>query len=222
MLAGTAAFQGVASCARLGASLVWEEPRCSACCGRHRVLRPVQSPPPLPGRSPPQHASPSPNQARYRRHCPACALQDWGGICDRHFVASSKLIVRALNITQQLLSDPDAWIPLLHFYLDFNRNINSEFVLKTMWQHAGVPIRRFPKAAFAVRATHDTTGWSEGKTVQELPFPHLRIKYIEEFNATVARCPDWLPHLQTLKADVLRKWTKSGPTGISTGTNHAQ
>jgi UDP-glucose 4-epimerase len=112
--------------------------------------------------------------------------QEWGGYCDRHLVGTSSTVLKAINITQELTCNGEQ-------YENMTRNgaiRNNESLQARLWAHMGLPVWRFPLTMFTVRSPGDPSSFkaSEGTSTPDLAPFGLKVKYMAEYNASVAAC----------------------------------
>ena len=108
------------------------------------------------------------------------AGEDYGGICDRFFVADSSVILNALNVLMPLLLRPEAWP------LRLTPNTNPEYLLRHMWQAQGLFATRFPRSMYTCMAANDSSRWGHVEGWDEAFQVHL--KYRTEYEPTMESC----------------------------------
>ena len=114
--------------------------------------------------------------------------EDYAGICDRHVVCSSDMVMKVIDVLPSLLSDPD----LYHTSQGALRNTKPEQFLKLFWEKTGVfpKIRRFDRVMFTLM--QDGVDTTRGRTASrrhiddKLMRKGLRVKYPHEYHE--ARC----------------------------------
>ena len=105
--------------------------------------------------------------------------EDYGGISDRHFIASTEAFFRAINVTNSVMCES-------HLYLD--RVVNLEMLIKHYMTEQKLPVRLFPPSFFTVKRQRDTTRWSRGVETPESQAFGLRIKYMGEYERACKQC----------------------------------
>jgi hypothetical protein len=103
---------------------------------------------------------------------------DCGGISDRHQVFHQNDVMKALNVTVDLLCRAEYWIPFFHERRVANLEIVLYFLLHELPQH------HFTRTMFTVRAPGDPTRWSQGVYWKEGARFNLTIKYPDEYAET--------------------------------------
>jgi nucleoside-diphosphate-sugar epimerase len=110
--------------------------------------------------------------------------QEWWGYCDRHLVGSSAALLSAINVTQEIVCNAQQYETLMHE----GRMTNHESVQARVWEHTGLPVRQFNFTMFTVRSQGDPSSWSHGDNHTDLAPFGLKIKYMDEFERSVAAC----------------------------------
>jgi hypothetical protein len=99
----------------------------------------------------------------------------YGGITDRHIVASASDVIPALNLMEEIVARPTAVARSMRGYYHWN----VELVIRLTYDRIGLTprIRFFPYVAFTVRGGSDTTRWSPGEFDEQLG---VYVKYDSE------------------------------------------
>jgi len=117
------------------------------------------------------------------KRCPDCTWfqegEEYGGISDRHSIASAAAFSRAINVTKSVLCES-------HLYLD--RVDNLEMLIKHYMTAQNLPVRFFPPSFFTVKRERDPTRWSRGVETPESQSFGLRIKYAGEYERACKQC----------------------------------
>lgn len=108
--------------------------------------------------------------------------EEYGGITDRLHYIPAKLIIKALNITNDILSDPFAWL------MPLGAGANLEQLLNTYYRKMNISFEKFPHVAFTVRTEYDTSSWSQGFQYRTLQDFHLSPKYGDEMQESFENC----------------------------------
>jgi hypothetical protein len=112
--------------------------------------------------------------------------QNYHGITDRHFVASSSNIISALNLLPPILDNPERYRDLLA-----DKNTNPERVIARRWQEEGLPWKRFDRVMFTCGQAGDPT---RHKTLSITVQPeNVQLKYEREYVATYKSCNLYMP-----------------------------
>lgn len=123
------------------------------------------------------------NIGQMLKECPNCTWfqegEDYGGISDRHFIASTKAFFRALNVTNSVLCESQLY---------FDRVGNLEMLIKRYMTEQKLPVRLFPPSFFSVKRQRDSTRWSHGVETPESQAFGLRIKYMGEYERACKQC----------------------------------
>jgi len=115
------------------------------------------------------------------RHIYALDGEDYGGVCDRHFVVPRRFLQRFLSVADPVFTDPEN----LKRRIDRTRAaqgwalVNLERLLALRLDEVGLwrSIRHLPYAPFCVRSQGGSTRWSEGEFDEGLGY---FVKYPEE------------------------------------------
>lgn len=102
--------------------------------------------------------------------------QDYGGLQDRHIVASRKHVVEAFDLATHLIHRPDDVFDGLHPLQPVNIEKYQKFIFERMGL-AG-KIIRFPRMMYLVKGAEDKSRWSHGAFE---PRCNKTIKYQSEF-----------------------------------------
>jgi hypothetical protein len=106
--------------------------------------------------------------------------EDYNGITDRHHIFSSKDIDNVLGICEFMCDEKNHKIILEY------KDINPEKMLKIFFNFNGISnnIKRCKRVQFTVAEPNDSTRWQVANS--QLPFhPHLKLKYITEYNVAI-------------------------------------
>jgi nucleoside-diphosphate-sugar epimerase len=106
----------------------------------------------------------------------------YGGYTDRFLEGPSPVLLRAINITQELVCSVQRYEPVVR------RAFNTETLQAQLWHAMGVSIKVQPFTMFTVRAAGDPTSWSTGSTHKDLTAFDLAVKYKEEMEQAVRTC----------------------------------
>jgi hypothetical protein len=112
--------------------------------------------------------------------------ENYGGWTDRHVVASTKMFLRAINITQDLVCNSDHWYNTITS--SGSTDINLETTLKIYWDKMNIPVMPFDRSFFTVKKPEDPTRWSHGAEDTQLKLYNLLVKYLDEKKGAVERC----------------------------------
>lgn len=88
--------------------------------------------------------------------------EDYGGVTDRHTVVPMHLAVKALNIVEEMVSNPPQDVVAKYNFLAEDgrvnrmRDWNPESLLKHYYERQGLKLTRFPRVMFSVRDTTDS------------------------------------------------------------------
>jgi hypothetical protein len=124
---------------------------------------------------------------------------DHHGICDRHFIASNKTILSALDILPPLVRNPEEYQEQVQTY-----PYNTERFLLLRWEQEGLKplIQRFNRTLFLVASSKDSTRWKpKGNYIKNLD---VYLKYSQEYRLSIKSCR--ARNLQKMK-----RWTKRRP-----------
>jgi hypothetical protein len=108
---------------------------------------------------------------------------DYFGICDRHFIASNRTILAALDILPPLVRNPELYKEQIKTY-----PYNTERFLLLRWQQEGLShlIQRFDRNLFLVAGNADDTRWKpKGRYIQGLD---VYLKYSQEYLESRKTC----------------------------------
>lgn len=107
--------------------------------------------------------------------------EDYGGICDRFYVAPPDAVVDSLLLVPPFLKKPRLFVDVEDGWM------NPERFLKKMWEEAGIfdRVKRFRRTMFTGKTKRDTTAWSKGKDwVPE----GVQLKYPKEYAESTLTC----------------------------------
>jgi hypothetical protein len=108
--------------------------------------------------------------------------EEYGGITDRLHYIPGKLISKALNVTNNILSDPFSWL------FPLREGANLEQLLATYYAAEKILFRKFRHVAFTVRTEEDPSSWSLGFKHSILQKFRLSPKYKKEIINAVKTC----------------------------------
>jgi hypothetical protein len=108
---------------------------------------------------------------------------DYGGICDRHFIASNETVLSALDVLPPLVRSPANYKKELQAY-----SYNTERFLLLRWKQEGLKprLRRFKRTLFVAAGSTDQTRWKGKEEYMEHLGVHL--KYSTEYWESVRSC----------------------------------
>jgi nucleoside-diphosphate-sugar epimerase len=109
----------------------------------------------------------------------------YGGWSDRHIIGRSSLFMKMINITTELVCKPNYWFEVLR---QVGGEFNLERIQKVLWSQMGINVSEFPRSMFTVRTQYDTTRWSKGQSHLDLERFGLKLKYLDEFTASIKYC----------------------------------
>eukprot|EP00539_Tryblionella_compressa_P007671 CAMPEP_0178762496 /NCGR_PEP_ID=MMETSP0744-20121128/16569_1 /TAXON_ID=913974 /ORGANISM="Nitzschia punctata, Strain CCMP561" /LENGTH=183 /DNA_ID=CAMNT_0020417169 /DNA_START=6 /DNA_END=557 /DNA_ORIENTATION=- len=106
--------------------------------------------------------------------------EDYGGICDRFFIAGPEDILTALNTHLSAIQNPEK-------YLSFKGNIES--FIKLRWKEDGIlsKVRRFKRNMFSAAVPEDPTRTGKRKPAFEEDGIAIGFKYEKEYKAAMSR-----------------------------------
>jgi hypothetical protein len=123
--------------------------------------------------------------------------EEYTGWPDRHIVAKTPSFIQAVNITNELVCNADAWSISLNQTL-----VNPEYIQKVVWDKYNLDVVQTERTMFTVRAQGDPTRWSEGdENVLTKPL-NLKVKYSEELRLVLSQCSserEFVEELQRIK-----------------------
>ena len=114
-------------------------------------------------------------------------------IC-RHFVSSSAVFTKAINITSELVCNPEKWRSAL--LADIAQQpggggaYNLEGIQKALWADSGVSVQEYKRPMFTVRTKDDPTRWSGGTDHALLAEYDLKVKYNSALTLVLDHCTD--------------------------------
>jgi hypothetical protein len=109
------------------------------------------------------------------------AGEDYGGITDRHLVASREHVLQALDIFPPIIQHPQRYAHLLNN--TYGNNV--ERIIDYRWKEEGLPVQRFNRMMFTCGQDGDVTRMKGlGVPVRE----GVRLKYEKEYIASYATC----------------------------------
>lgn len=119
--------------------------------------------------------------------------EDYFGICDRHVMANSSIIMKVLDVLPHLINNVDQYNPDLR--RGWLKNMDPESFLKYYWRKRDILpwVRRSNRCQFTVKSSQDKTRGSTGvgrsidKYIESFG---LTIKYTPEFYATECNCEE--------------------------------
>lgn len=101
--------------------------------------------------------------------------EEYGGYSDRYTLVHRDLVLKALNVTVDVVCDPEKWLNRLK-----RSDVGPEQTIKRYWEDVGLSVKQFPLPAFTVRADGDPTRWSQGTESREFSKYGLKLKYPDE------------------------------------------
>lgn len=135
--------------------------------------------------------------------------EDYFGICDRHVMANSTIIMKVLDVLPHLINNVDQYNPELR--RGYFKYMDPESFLKYYWQKQGILpwIRRTNRCQFTVKSNEDKTRGSTGvgRSINEnIESLGLTIKYTPEFYATECHCKKGWAYSSANWKDQKRGW----------------
>jgi hypothetical protein len=146
------------------------------------------------------------------RHFYVLDGEDYGGVCDRHFIVPRRFIQRFLSVADPLFTDPED----LKRRIDRRRaaqgwaivNVERFLALRLddlgLWRH----VSYLPYAPFCVRAPGGSTRWSQGEFDEGLGY---YVKYPEERERSritqgfIRGQGSWKKHLSPIRGARMRR-----------------
>ena len=112
--------------------------------------------------------------------------EGYGGVTDRHFVVSANKVLQVLNVTYDLLVDPNI---MMEYAKNRDQPINLEVLTMDWYMRNRIEwTSSLPRTAFTVRGKDDPTRWSKGEFVHGHGLDDLKVKYMEEYKTTMLNC----------------------------------
>ena len=112
--------------------------------------------------------------------------EEYGGFTDRHLIAPSNLFFKMINITQNMVCDPDHYTKVLAVA---HPELNLEQTQRLIWNDLSLPVYQFPRQFFTVKLPTDPTRWSQGDMNENIPSDTgLLVKYGRELTAAMEYC----------------------------------
>ena len=108
--------------------------------------------------------------------------QDFGGITDRHLVANSQQIMKALDIYPNPVRYPSKYVDSIWFHRNPEQLIARRWKEENLWDQT----RRFDRVMFTCADAGDQTRW-QGRS-QEKAEEDVYLKYVTEYNQTKCVC----------------------------------
>jgi hypothetical protein len=71
---------------------------------------------------------------------------------------------------------------------DQRGEFNLERIQKVFWSQMKISVSEFPRSMFTVRASNDSTRWSQGQIHPEMTQYELKLKYPAEFISSIKSC----------------------------------
>jgi hypothetical protein len=117
--------------------------------------------------------------------------EDYRGICDRHVVCNSSMVMKVLNVLPSLIQTPELYRPLSQIKED-----NPERFLWRAWNATGVApvVRRFHRTMFTLRQVSVDGTRGQSASYSNLPGDSflnqrgLRVKYAHEYYSAHCTC----------------------------------
>ncbi|UJR12668.1 hypothetical protein I4U23_016842 [Adineta vaga] len=111
--------------------------------------------------------------------------EHYNGWSDRHLITRSSMFMKMINITTELVCNPDYWFSRLE---QVEYELNIELIQKLIWEKMKLTVSEFPRSMFTVRSKGDPTSWSQGEFHPELSSFDLTVKYPMEFESSRKHC----------------------------------
>jgi hypothetical protein len=108
--------------------------------------------------------------------------EGYGGYTDRFLTGTASVLLRAINITQELACSGQQFQPVVQ------HAINTETLQARLWRAMGLQVDVSPFTMFSVRTAEDPTSWSQGSPHAALAPFGLRVKYETELDKAVRAC----------------------------------
>ncbi|UJR17075.1 hypothetical protein I4U23_003972 [Adineta vaga] len=111
--------------------------------------------------------------------------EHYKGWSDRHLIGRSSVFMKIINITNELVCNPDYW------YRKFKRNgrvYNIEQTQKFIWADMNLQVSELPRSMFIVRTQDDPASWSTGLFHPQLNHFGLKVKYPMELWSSHRHC----------------------------------
>jgi hypothetical protein len=108
--------------------------------------------------------------------------EGYGGYTDRFLTGTASVLLRAINITQELACSGQQFQPVVQ------HAINTETFQARLWRAMGLQVEVSPFTMFSVRTAEDPTSWSQGSPHAALAPFGLRVKYETELDKAVRAC----------------------------------
>ena len=115
------------------------------------------------------------------------AGEDYGGVCDRHLVVSSRHVLKALHVLPPLIQAPYAY---RHLFREVNYNTEQFLLLR--WKKQGLPYRRFNRSMFLVQAPGDPTRWRDAQAAAPEFGVSVMAKYPDELYEARKTCRPYM------------------------------
>lgn len=116
--------------------------------------------------------------------------EGYGGVTDRHTYIPGHLILKVLNVTNDVVKNWKYW--------EVFRVMNLEILLKVYFVKYQICFQKFDHTAFTVRRKDDPTRWSVGVQHDSLSAFNLTLKYHEEIIEANNSCNPWKKFQETL------------------------
>jgi GDP-D-mannose 3',5'-epimerase len=108
--------------------------------------------------------------------------QGYGGYTDRHLEGASSVLLKAINITQELVCSVHRYNPMI------THVPNTEVLQAKVWNAINMSVQVSPFTMFTVKAASDPTSWSKGLAHKDLTALGLAVKYPPEMDEAVRAC----------------------------------
>lgn len=108
--------------------------------------------------------------------------QDFGGITDRHLVANSQQIMKALDIYPNPIRYPSKYVDSIWYHRNPEQLIARRWKEENLWDDT----KRFDRVMFTCADAGDSTRW-QGRS-QEKAEEGVFLKYVAEYNQTKCVC----------------------------------
>lgn len=108
--------------------------------------------------------------------------QDFGGVTDRHLVANSQQIMKALDIYPNPIHYPSKYLDSTWFHRNPEQLIKRRWIEENLWDDT----KRFGRVMFTCADVGDKTRW-QGRSERKAE-EGVYLKYVEEYNQTKCVC----------------------------------
>lgn len=108
--------------------------------------------------------------------------QDFGGVTDRHLVANSQQITKALDIYPNPIHYPSKYVDSIWLHRNPEQMIKRRWIEENLWDDT----KRFDRVMFTCADVGDKTRW-QGRSERKAE-EGVYLKYVEEYNQTKCVC----------------------------------